>query len=149
MRRTRVKAKEINKLLAKYSVDLSKKDSVEVVEGDFKVIVINGTPSFFYLKDIILPTLKYLQEKMVLKRITVDMGAIKFVVNGADIMRPGIVAIEDGITRDEYIVIIDENNQKPLSVGIALLGSEEMRSSTGGKSVKNIHYVGDELWNDY
>ena len=32
-----------------------------------------------------------------LKKIAVDMGAVKFVVSGADIMRPGIVEIEEGI----------------------------------------------------
>ena len=43
-------------------------------------------------------------------------------------------------------MIIDVNNKKPLAVGIALLNSEEMRSATGGKVIKNIHFVGDELW---
>jgi PUA-domain protein len=149
MRRTRVKAKEIARLLEKYDINLSKKDSVEIVEEDFKVIMINGLASFFYVDDKVFPTLKYLQREIVLKKIVVDMGAIKFVVNGADIMRPGIVDIEIGIKKDDYIVVIDEDNQKPLCVGIALLDSEEMQASTTGKSVKNVHYVGDDLWNDY
>ena len=87
-----------------------------------------------------------LQERNVLKKITVDMGAVKFVVNGADIMRPGIVEIEEGILKDEFVAVIDKNNQKPLAVGIALFSSEEMKSMTSGKVIKNIHYVGDELW---
>ena len=74
------------------------------------------------------------------------MGAVKFVINGADIMRPGITEIEDGINENDFIVIVDVNNQKSLAVGIALLNSEEMRSSTSGKVIKNIHYVGDEIW---
>jgi PUA domain protein len=94
----------------------------------------------------VVPTLQFLQSDLVLKKITVDMGAIKFVVNGADIMRPGIVAIEDGIAKDDFIVVIDEQNGKALAVGIALLGTEEIRSSTSGKVIRNIHYVGDDIW---
>jgi len=74
------------------------------------------------------------------------MGAIKFVVNGADIMRPGITKIQEGIEKDEAIVIVDENNQKPLAVGIALLSAEDMEKTKSGRVIKNIHYVGDELW---
>ena len=143
MKRTRLKSKEVNKELG---LTLSKKDQVELVEDEFKILFINNQPAFFYFKDKPVPTLKYLQTHEVLKKITVDMGAVKFVVNGADIMRPGIVEIEDGINKDDFIVIIDVNNKKLLSVGIALLGTEEMRSVDSGKVIKNIHYVGDKLW---
>ena len=74
------------------------------------------------------------------------MGAVKFIVNGADIMRPGIVEIEAGILKDELVSIIDKNNQKTLAVGIALFSSAEMKGMSLGKVIKNIHYVGDELW---
>ena len=74
------------------------------------------------------------------------MGAVKFVVNGADVMRPGIVEIEEGIAKDEFVAVIDKNNKKPLAVGIALFSSEEMKGMNSGKVIKNIHYVGDELW---
>ena len=75
------------------------------------------------------------------------MGAIKFVVNGADIMRPGITKIEDNIEANDFIVIVDENNQKPIAIGISLLNSEDLRNTKDGKHIKNIHYVGDKIWN--
>ena len=147
MKRRQLKSKELNKLVAKYGVVLHKKDVCELIEGNNKIILVNKEPSFFYYNEEVLPTLHQLQKKInLLKHVTVDMGAVKFVVNGADVMRPGIVEIEDGIEKDDFIVIIDENNKKPLSVGIALLGSEEMRSEKEGKVIKNIHYVGDEIW---
>ena len=74
------------------------------------------------------------------------MGAVKFIINGADVMRPGITDIEDGIRKDDFIVIIDQNNKKPLAVGIALFNSEEMRALPKGKVIKTIHYVGDVVW---
>ena len=146
MKRTRLKSKEANKWLEKYNVNFSKKDSVELVQGDHKVLIINKMIAFFYYNETLLPTLKYLQENICLPCVTVDMGAIKFVVNGADIMRPGITKIEE-FNKEDFVVIVDENNKKPLSVGIALQNSEEMKNSSSGKSIKNIHYVGDDLWN--
>ena len=146
MKKTRLKSKEANKILSIYVLALTKKDQVELLENEFKVIIINQAPAFFYYQDFWVPTLKYLQNHNLLKRITVDMGAVKFVVNGADIMRPGIVEIEDEIKKEDFIVIVDQNNQKPLAVGIALLNSEEMQNTTSGKVIKNVHYVGDELW---
>jgi len=45
-------------------------------------------------------------------------------------------------------VIIDVNNKKPLAVGIALFSSSDMKIQKGGRVIKNIHYVGDEIWNE-
>ncbi len=74
------------------------------------------------------------------------MGAVKFVTSGADIMRPGIVHIDEGITKDDAVAIVDQTHKKPLAVGIALHSSEEMQKVSSGKVVKNIHYVGDWIW---
>jgi len=113
-----------------------------LAQGHVKII--NGQK----IKKIIVSNADDLETER-LKKITVDMGAIKFVINGADIMRPGITEIEEGIAKDELVVIIDERNKKPLVVGIALYDSAEMKKITSGKVVKNIHYVGDEIWKEY
>ncbi len=146
MKRTQLRSKDISKEVELYKVDISKKDQVELIEDQYKIILLNKKPAFFYFENKAVPTLKFLQENNVLKKITVDMGAVKFVVNGADIMRPGIVEIEESITKDEFVCVIDKNNHKPLAVGIALFNAEEMKAMKSGKVIKNIHYVGDELW---
>ena len=147
MKRTHLRLKEANEELQQYGVECSKKDIVEVVEDNsLKFLVINQEPAFFYHDNKLIPTLKYLQHHSLLKKITIDMGAIKFIVNGADVMRPGIVEIEEGIQKDDFIVIVDQNNKKPLAVGIALCNSEEMKALPKGKAIKTIHYVGDEVW---
>ena len=147
MKQLPLKVKELNKEIELYGINYHKKNQAVVVEDEkFKLILVNKKPEFFYYQSKIVPTLKLLQQKKVLKKITVDMGAVKFVINGADIMRPGIVEIEEGIKENDFIVVVDVNNKKPLAVGIALLSSEEMEKATGGKVIKNIHFVGDELW---
>lgn len=148
MKRKQLKSKEVNSLVEKYGVSLHKKDVCELVEDEWKVIVVNKEPQFFYYNDTVLPTLRKLQQNPeMLKQVTVDMGAVKFVVNGADIMRPGVVDIQEGILKDECVVIVDENNHKALAIGIALFDTEGMKSATSGKVIKSIHYVGDGLWN--
>ncbi|MBS3116265.1 DUF1947 domain-containing protein [Candidatus Woesearchaeota archaeon] len=148
MKRVPLKSKEINKELEVHGISVDKKDFVELQEEEKqKIIFINRQPSFFYYEEKLIPTLKYLQQNQnFLKQITIDKGAIKFIVNGADVMRPGITDIQKLIQKNDVVVIIDQEHKKPLAVGIALFNSEEMKAATKGKMVKNIHYVGDEVW---
>ena len=138
-----ISTKEATVLLQTYNITFNKKD---MISADEKVVYLNNEPAFFYYENQLYPTLKYLLKQPILKTITVDMGAVRFVVNGADIMRPGIVAIDANIQKNEAIIIIDQNNKKPLAVGITLFSSEEMQKVSSGKVIKNIHYVGDEIW---
>ncbi|RMF06841.1 DUF1947 domain-containing protein [Candidatus Woesearchaeota archaeon] len=112
-----------------------------------EVLVIDGKPSFFFRHEKIFPTLNILVEKNPLKRVTVDMGAVKFVVNGADIMRPGVVGCDETVTKEEPVCIVDETHGKPLAVGIALFDAGELLNQTKGKVVANLHYAGDKIWN--
>ena len=138
--------KELNGKIEKYGFQFDKKDLVELEEGDVKVVKLKDEPLFFYSNGEILPTLKMALKGTSLKKITVDMGAVKFVVNGADIMRPGIVHIQDGIAKDEVIEIIDVNNTKPLAIGRALFSTGEMSALEKGKVIKNLHWIGDKIW---
>jgi PUA-domain protein len=153
MKQTRLKAKDFNKELeqAAYTISFSKKDAVERIddkENDLVIISINKTPAFFYYENRLLPTIKFLhsQKEKLLKSITVDMGAIKFLVSGADIMRPGIVEIDQDIIQNDVIAVIDQKNKMIISIGISMFDASEMNIQEKGKSVKNMHYVGDNIW---
>lgn len=126
---------------------LSRKDMVQRVETEKHIFLrVNGEVRFFYHDDRLLPTLSYVHHDCFLKTVTVDMGAVRFVVSGADIMRPGITAIDDAIRTDDVVAVIDENNKKPLAIGIALQDAAEMKTSEKGNSIKNIHTVSDHIW---
>ena len=131
---------------------IDKKDAA-ILEED--ILKINNKTAFFYYNTtnttkIIIPTLKnILQNKRLyekIKKVTVDMGAVKFVVSGADIMRPGIVSLEEGILKDEIVLVVDVTHKKPLAVGIMMFSVEEAKAMQSGKVVKNVHWVGDEVW---
>ena len=78
--------------------------------------------------------------------VVVDMGAVRFVTNGADVMAPGIVDADASIEANSPVWICDEQHRKPLAIGIALMNGIEMVEASKGKAVKMIHYVGDEIW---
>ncbi|ERG95397.1 MAG: RNA-binding PUA domain protein [Haloquadratum walsbyi J07HQW2] len=77
--------------------------------------------------------------------VTVDAGAISFVSNGADVMRPGIVDAHTSINADDLILIVEETHNKVLAVGRALVDGDEMIGDNG-KVVESIHHVGDDLY---
>ncbi|HWG91611.1 MAG TPA: PUA domain-containing protein [Candidatus Thermoplasmatota archaeon] len=78
--------------------------------------------------------------------VTVDMGAIKFVTNGADVMAPGIVEADPAIQPGDLVWIRDERNKQPLAVGEALVPGTAMPRGPKGKAVKSLHFVGDLFW---
>lgn len=143
MKRVRIKSKD---LPVDYPV--SKKDAVEKCKTDeYTFYTINGVPSFFEYDNTTLPTLKCLLQQLILPTVTVDMGAVRFVVNGADIMGPGITAFSAGVNEGDYVVVVDETHGKPLAVCKSLISSEHFMKGMGGKVLANVHYVGDKLWN--
>jgi PUA domain protein len=123
---------------------MTKKSSV--FEDD-AVLFVDNIPCFFQTGTSWIPTL-HLILKMpdLIPSVTVDKGAIKFVINGADIMRPGIVSANQ-FSANSFVVIIDENYSKPLAVGRALLSSTDLLESKDGKVILNLHRIGDEIWN--
>ena len=121
----------------------------EVVETDKDVsfIVIDKIPIFFGRSGEFFPTLKaVLSSKIVRKVVVVDKGAVRFVVNGADIMKPGIVEFDDTISKGEVITVVEENHRKPLAIGVSLLDADDIEREDKGKIIKNVHFIGDKIW---
>ena len=74
------------------------------------------------------------------------MGAVKFMMSGADVMRPGVVKADEGIEQNDIVAVVEETHGKALVIGISLYSSEELMKLESGKVVKTIHYIGDEVW---
>ena len=106
----------------------SEKDAVDLAEStDFDLIFVNNDilglvyeeKPFLTVRGI----LKYKPEK---RAVTVDMGAVPFLTNGADCMGPGIVDADDGIQEGDFVWIRDVKNQVPLAVGQTLRSGAEL-----------------------
>ncbi len=124
-----------------------KKDRMMLADVNHKLYVLrDDIPVFFYLENKLVPTLKILLQKQFLKQVVVDMGAVKFVSSGADVMRPGIVELDHAIKKEEIVVVVDQTHKKPLCVARALFSGEEMFRMAQGKVLKSLHWVGDPVW---
>jgi len=121
----------------------------ELSVGEEMVYFGNNSPLILRRKIGLLPSLKFDKCVQSLPRVVVDMGAVAHVANGADIMRPGIRDIPSNFGKGDLLVIVDEKYSKPLALGLAEMESTEMKSMIKGKVIRNVHFVGDELWTSY
>ncbi|MDR2873164.1 MAG: RNA-binding protein [Methanobrevibacter sp.] len=143
------KLKEIRNNLGDYSFILADGERVEYLEADpIPFILVDNEPAIILIDNKPYPTLKYLINNDMgnIKKIVVDMGAVKFMVNGADVMSPGITDASENIIKDDIVVIVDEYHNKPLAVGLSLITTDEMINNNAGKAVKTIHFIGDDIW---
>jgi PUA domain protein len=147
LRSDRVSEIETN-LEAQLGVDLGG-DTYELVEFEdagFDVVLIDGEPLVFYVDTEPFLTVRGANAHPAeTGTVTVDAGAIEFVSNGADVMRPGIVQADDDISTDELVVVVEETHEKALAIGRALVDGEGMVGNQG-KVVESIHHVGDDLY---
>jgi PUA domain protein len=154
-RRYFLKEKEARELLERashrFKVSLKQvfgeKTGVEVVETEFgEVCLINGKPVLVVTEAAVYPTLVSKELFEMLPRIVVDMGAVPFVCNGANIMAPGIRRFEGSFAKGDIVFVVDEKHGKPLALGEATYDVEEAKNVKQGNVIENIHYVGDSVW---
>lgn len=149
----RLKRKDIKKLTSHIQLNLCNgfninSDNVEIGSfNNYSLIFIDNKVVFFRYDNKLYFTIAGLLIRNPKSRfVMVDMGAVKFVVNGADVMAPGIVDVDLDIEEGDSVWVCDQQHKKPLAVGYALMNGENMNVQKSGKAVKIIHYIGDELW---
>jgi PUA domain protein len=126
---------------------LGTKIRVEVNETEtVEIFFFNGKPLLARSNGDLFPTLLFKELLFILPKLVVDMGAIPYVCKGADVMVPGVISINGQFEINDVVIVVDERHGKTLAVGLALLRSENMKNVKNGKILKNLHYVGDKLW---
>ncbi|WP_304093679.1 RNA-binding protein [Methanobrevibacter ruminantium] len=143
------KVKAIKEELGDYGSFINNKDTLEMLEAeDYDFILVNGEHYIIMINGKPYPTLKAaLNIELDSKVVVVDMGAVRFVTKGADVMSPGIVDADESIVEDDVVIIVEETHNKPLAMGIALISGPEMVENSEGKAIKSLHFVGDAIWN--
>lgn len=152
-KRHRLRQKEIRHIAGQIDQVLGTKsfdegDVVDQAEGpDYDVVYVGGKILAFLPGGVPFLTVRGLLRYVSSKRfVTVDMGAVKFVANGADVMGPGIVGFDPSISEGDLVWVRDVRNMRPLAVGRALVPSSVLEKKDKGKAVASVHYVGDRLW---
>jgi len=117
---------------------------VHQISNDAQIIVGKGI-KILKIDDDYLPFLSETETLKKFPNVMVDMGAIKFMCKGANVMRPGIKKFTE-FEKDRIVCIIEESHQKFLAVGKAMVSSTELENMEKGEVVKNLHYVSDKFW---
>lgn len=121
-------------------------EMVELSESEYDIVLVDGEPVVMFLDDEPALTVRGANQYSPSRNVvTVDSGAISFVSDGADVMRPGIVEADDSIDSGDFVLVAEETHGKVLAVGRALESGGEMVGESG-KVVESIHHVGDELY---
>ena len=97
------------------------------------------------IDDDYLPFLSETETLEKFPNVTVDMGAVKFMCKGANLMRPGIKKFTE-FEKDKLVCIIEESQHKFLAVGKAMISSSELKEMEKGEVIKNMHYISDNFW---
>lgn len=119
---------------------------VELEGSAFDLVLVDGEPAVCYVDGEPFLTVRganrYPPERRV---VTVDEGAVSFVSDGADVMRPGIVAADGAIAAGDLVVVAEQTHGKALAIGRARVPGEEMVGDEG-RVVESVHHVGDDLY---
>ena len=128
------------------SIESDTYERVEFEESDWEVVLVDGEPEVTYFDEKPFLTVRganaYEPERRI---VTVDAGAVSFVSDGADVMRPGITEATDDIEAGDLVVIVEESHGKALAIGRARVDADDLVGDSG-KVIDSLHYVGDDLY---
>jgi Predicted RNA-binding protein (contains PUA domain) len=133
-------AKELSKAAKEIGFDFEP-EKIIVIDKDSKILIGNGI--FILSENRLLP---FIADKRVdlLPEISVDEGAIKHIINGASVMRPGVTKIDEKVKKDGIVKVTFE--KQVICIGFSLYDSSEMEKLEKGVVVKNVHRKGDKFW---
>lgn len=129
----------------------------EIVENKLYAYVADGIPLMAKITtgsdEHLVPTLYFVhfhprgQEVLeTYPSVVVDRGAVPHILNGADIMRPGIKSFRGDFGPNDVVLVLDER-ERAIAVSAALGPRREVEKMPKGKVLLNLHYLGDRLWN--
>jgi len=136
----------LKEISSRWKLGLPKTKNLKVhqIFDDAQIIIGEG---FTALKigDEYLPFLSQIDILEKFPNVMVDMGAVKFMCKGANVMRPGIKKFSE-FEKGQIVCIIEESQHKFLAIGKSLVSSTEMESMEKGEILKNLHYISDKFW---
>lgn len=140
---TAIALKEISE---QWRLELPKIKNLKIYEldDDAKIMVGDGITAL-KVDQTYLP---FLTDTKILERfpnVTVDMGAVKFMCDGANVMRPGIRRFSE-FEKGQLVCVVEESQKKFLAVGRSLVPSSELQTMTKGVVIENLHYISDKYW---
>ena len=136
----------LKKISQEWNMEFPKMKNVRVhqILDDAQIITGEGL-KILKIENDYLP---FLSETTILEKfpkVEVDMGAVKFMCKGANLMRPGIKKFTE-FEKDKLVCIVEETHHKFLAVGKSVVSSSELESMEKGEVIQNLHYISDKFW---
>jgi len=136
----------LKKISQEWNMEFPKMKNVRVYQilDDAQIITGEGL-KILKIENDYLP---FLSETTILEKfpnVEVDMGAVKFMCKGANLMRPGIKKFTE-FEKDKLVCIVEETHHKFLAVGKSVVSSSELESMEKGEVIQNLHYISDKFW---
>ena len=136
----------LKKVAEQWGIEFPKIKNLKVHQITDEAQIITGTGiKILKNENDYLPFLSEIGTLEKFPHVMVDMGAVKFMCKGANVMRPGIKSHSD-FQKDRIVCVIEESQHKFLAVGKALVSSDETDSMEKGEVIKNLHYISDKFW---
>lgn len=136
---------QISKSWPTNSVGAIKNLQAYVIDGNRRLLVGNNLVAIQLAPDLVIPHLTQHDLLDHFASVQVDMNAVKFVCNGANIMRPGITDFTT-FKESEIVLVKDQTHKKELAVCISLVDDVTGRKMERGVVLNNIHHIGDVYW---
>ncbi len=138
-------AEVLSQIATQWKVELPKIKNLKIYEFEDGQIIVGEGLTAIKIGENYLP---FLSDSVTLAKfpsVMVDMGAVKFMCNGANVMRPGIRSFGE-FEKGQIVCIVEESQKKALSVGRTLVSSQEMSQMSKGIVIENLHYISDKYW---
>ena len=130
----------------KWKINVPKVKNLKIYEIDDETQLITGEGiKILKIKDEHIP---FLSETTTLEKfpfVQVDMGAVRFMCKGANLMRPGIKKFSE-FFKNDIVCIVEESQNKFLAIGKSKIDSSELENIDKGEILKNLHYISDKAW---
>jgi PUA domain protein len=136
---------QVSKSWPTNSIGAIKNLQAYVIDGNKRLLVGNNLVAIQLAPDLIIPHLTQHDLLNHFASVQVDMNAVKFVCNGANIMRPGITDFTC-FKESEIVLVKDQTHKKELAVCISLVDDVTGRKMEKGIVLNNIHHIGDVYW---
>jgi PUA domain protein len=132
-------------------IEVPRSAQVEILEPEegTNFVIIDGRFAFIGLDGGYVPFVGSQEAVGLLRSVTIDEGALKYIIKGADVMRPGITKYDDWGAAGSLLVVREDKKGRAAAVGRASVASSEMGELKKGNCVKNLHHAGDKFWNAY
>ena len=150
MKANLISKSETNQILklvsAEWRQELPKIKNLKVYFIDEHTQLMTGNEiTVLKINDSYLPFLDQTEVLEKFPNVMVDMGAVKFMCKGANVMRPGIKKYTE-FSKGDVVCIVEESQHKFLAVGKAVTDSSELDDMKKGEVIKNLHYISDKCW---